>query len=407
METEQPEFQKAILDSFKQKSSPFGAARTPPSDRLGIKRTTSDAAFGRVEALRRAGLSPVVSKLKHHPMSDIRTRRASSLKSPLTKSLSSRCRDDHGNSDDDESKSSADLELRQMIQELVILPASPGVGFDDIAGLDCAKHLLTETVTLPLLLPNYFKGIRSPWKGVLLFGPPGTGKTLLAKAIASNQSVTFFNCSSSTLTSKYRGESEKLIKALFKVARERAPSVIFFDEADALVSKRGANDEHEASRRFKSELLQQMDGVVSTEGSPGKHVMVLASSNCPWDIDDAILRRFEKRIYIPLPNRTYIKAALELHLKGIKHKLDFDILATCMEGYSGADIRTVCKDASMMFMRTWIADKSPEEILQNKDISSLDSVVTMEDFRKALDNFNPSSRRIENYEQWAKEYSSC
>lgn len=191
------------------------------------------------------------------------------------------------------------------------------------------SSLIISKVSQILLESDWMVGIRSPWKGVLLFGPRQTGKTLLAKAIASNESLTFFNCPSSSLTSKYRGESEKLIRKLFEMARDRAPSVIFFDEADALVSKRGTHDEHEASRRFKSELLQQvmrrfcplylrvvqMEGVSSIEDDPKKHVMVLASSNCPWDIDSAVLRRFEKRIYIPLPNRTYIKAALELHLK--------------------------------------------------------------------------------------------
>ena len=158
-----------------------------------------------------------------------------------------------------ESPKREDSELKEVVEQEIVLHAkSNAVTFHDIAGLDTAKKLLTEAITLPLLMPDFFTGIREPWKGVLLFGPPGSGKTLLAKALASTESIQFFNCPSSTLTSKYRGDSEKLVRTVFSMARKNAPSIVFFDEADALISKRGAADEHEASRRFKSEVLQQV-----------------------------------------------------------------------------------------------------------------------------------------------------
>ena len=166
-----------------------------------------------------------------------------------------------------------------------------GIGFDDIAGLKQAKQLLNEAVVWPLVLPQLFTGIREPWKGVLLFGPPGTGKTLLAKAVAGQNNSKFFNCSTATLVSKYRGESEKIVKCLFYLARHYAPSVVFLDEVDALVGARGAEGEHEASRRFKTELFVQIDGVVLSKGDENAQVTVLAASNNPWDLDEAMRRR--------------------------------------------------------------------------------------------------------------------
>jgi katanin p60 ATPase-containing subunit A1 len=150
-----------------------------------------------------------------------------------------------------------------------VIDKNPQVSFDDIADLDEAKKILQEAVLLPILMPQYFKGIRRPWKGVLLFGPPGTGKTMLAKAVATQGKTTFFNISASSLSSKWRGESEKLVRILFEMARFYAPTTIFMDEIDAIGGARGGDGEHEASRRVKAELLIQMDGVgvVSSAGA--------------------------------------------------------------------------------------------------------------------------------------------
>mmetsp|Transcript_45128 Transcript_45128/g.84194 ORF Transcript_45128/g.84194 Transcript_45128/m.84194 type:complete len:593 (-) Transcript_45128:114-1892(-) len=292
-----------------------------------------------------------------------------------------------------------------------ILDRNLGVTFDDIASLDDAKQLLNEAVTLPLIIPEYFTGIREPWKGVLLFGPPGTGKTLLAKAISANTGVKFFNCSASTLMSKWRGESEKLVKVLFNMARHYAPSIIFFDEADALLSVRGGDGEHEASRRFKSELLSQMDGIPSASGEASQMVMVLATSNCPWDLDEALRRRLEKRIYIPLPDKESRNAMFRIHLStvNVSEDIDFESLVQQTDGYSGADIKIVCRDASMMPMRRLLSQKkNPEEIRALKEEGGLDVCLVQEDFEAAINKTHPSVSPgdVTKYEEWNETFAS-
>uniref|UniRef100_A0A3Q2FC00 Katanin p60 ATPase-containing subunit A1 n=1 Tax=Cyprinodon variegatus TaxID=28743 RepID=A0A3Q2FC00_CYPVA len=238
-----------------------------------------------------------------------------------------------------------------------IISQNPNVKWDDIADLEDAKKLLKEAVVLPMWMPAFFKGIRRPWKGVLMVGPPGTGKTLLAKAVATECRTTFFNVSSSTLTSKYRGESEKLVRLLFEMARFYAPTTIFIDEIDSMCSRRGTSEEHEASRRVKAELLVQMDGVggASENDDPSKMVMVLAATNFPWDIDEALRRRLEKRIYIPLPSGKGRVEMLRINLKELElaSDVDLDKISEQLEGYSGADITNVCRsEAPSLSLRT-------------------------------------------------------
>ena len=245
----------------------------------------------------------------------------------------------------------------------------------------------------------------------MMVGPPGTGKTLLAKAVATECGTTFFNVSSSTLTSKYRGDSEKLVKLLFEMARFYAPSTIFIDEIDSICSKRGSDSEHEASRRVKSELLVQMDGVggVTDAATPTKTVMVLAATNFPWDIDEALRRRLEKRIYIPLPKSEGRKALLNINLKTLEVEdgVDLDKISEDLTGYSGADITNVCRDASMMSMRRRIQGLSPEEIRAiPKD--ELNMPITGQDFEEAMSKVSKSvsEQDIEKYMNWMDEFGA-
>ncbi|XP_043651375.1 katanin p60 ATPase-containing subunit A-like 1 [Drosophila teissieri] len=294
------------------------------------------------------------------------------------------------------------------ILERDILQKDPKVRWSDIADLHDAKRLLEEAVVLPMLMPDYFKGIRRPWKGVLMVGPPGTGKTMLAKAVATECGTTFFNVSSATLTSKYRGESEKMVRLLFEMARFYAPSTIFIDEIDSLCSRRGSESEHEASRRVKSELLVQMDGVGGGE-EQAKVVMVLAATNFPWDIDEALRRRLEKRIYIPLPSDEGREALLKINLREVKvdDSVDLTYVANELKGYSGADITNVCREASMMSMRRKIAGLTPEQIRQLAT-EEVDLPVSNKDFNEAMSRCNKSVSRadLDKYEKWMKEFGS-
>ncbi|EEF44701.1 katanin p60 ATPase-containing subunit A1 [Ricinus communis] len=326
---------------------------------------------------------------------------------------------DSANGDGEDGKSKKgqyegpDPDLAAML-ERDVLETTPGVRWDDVAGLSEAKRLLEEAVVLPLWMPEYFQGIRRPWKGVLMFGPPGTGKTLLAKAVATECGTTFFNVSSATLASKWRGESERMVRCLFDLARAYAPSTIFIDEIDSLCNARGASGEHESSRRVKSELLVQVDGVNNTstnEDGSRKIVMVLAATNFPWDIDEALRRRLEKRIYIPLPNFESRKELIRINLKTVEVAADVNIdeVARRTEGYSGDDLTNVCRDASLNGMRRKIAGKTRDEIKNMpKDEISKDPVA-MCDFEEALQKVQRSVSQadIEKHEKWFQDFGSA
>ncbi|KAG6665320.1 hypothetical protein I3843_02G131100 [Carya illinoinensis] len=323
----------------------------------------------------------------------------------------------NGDAEDGKSKKGQyegpDPDLAAML-ERDVLETSPGVRWDDVAGLSEAKRLLEEAVVLPLWMPEYFQGIRRPWKGVLMFGPPGTGKTLLAKAVATECGTTFFNVSSATLASKWRGESERMVRCLFDLARAYAPSTIFIDEIDSLCNARGASGEHESSRRVKSELLVQVDGVNnSSTGEDGarKIVMVLAATNFPWDIDEALRRRLEKRIYIPLPNFESRKELIRINLKTVEVAPDVNIdeVAHRTDGYSGDDLTNVCRDASLNGMRRKIAGKTRDEIKNMPKDEISNDPVAMCDFEEALGKVqrSVSAADIEKHEKWFTEFGSA
>ena len=238
-----------------------------------------------------------------------------------------------------------DDETRKMQGALggAIVTEKPNVSWSDVAGLDAAKEALKEAVILPVKFPQFFTGKRKAWSGFLLYGPPGTGKSFLAKAVATEADSTFFSISSSDLVSKWMGESEKLVNQLFSMAREQSPSIIFIDEIDALCGARGEGGESEASRRIKTEILVQMQGV----GSNGGRVLVLAATNTPYQLDQAVRRRFDKRIYIPLPDAKARAHMFKVHVGDTPHDLtdaDFQSLGAQSEGFSGSDIDHVVKD---------------------------------------------------------------
>lgn len=227
---------------------------------------------------------------------------------------------------------------KQILNEIVV--QGDDVHWSDIAGLEIAKNALREAVVYPFLRPDLFMGLREPARGMLLFGPPGTGKTMLARAVATESKSTFFSISASSLTSKYLGESEKLVRALFGLAKVLAPSIIFVDEIDSLLSQRSGSGEHEATRRIKTEFLIQWsdlqraaagrDSADKDSGDPNR-VLVLAATNLPWTIDEAARRRFVRRQYIPLPEAETRAVQLKNLLGQQKHGLTDDDFAKLVE----------------------------------------------------------------------------
>ena len=230
-----------------------------------------------------------------------------------------------------------------------ILTSKPNVKWSDVAGLEAAKEALKEAVILPVKFPQLFTGKRRPWKGILLYGPPGTGKSFLAKAVATEADSTFMSMSSSDLVSKWQGESERLVKQMFELARENNPSIVFIDEIDSLCSSR-SEGENDAARRIKTEFLVQMDGV----GSDQTGVLVLGATNVPWELDPAMRRRFQKRVYIALPEAHARSHMFKVHIGDTPNDLvedDYRYLGEQAKGYSGSDIEGVVREALMIPLR--------------------------------------------------------
>jgi vacuolar protein-sorting-associated protein 4 len=263
----------------------------------------------------------------------------SQIKTPVAESVTRKKFSNNGASPDDADSAKESLSK-------AILSERPNVRWEDIAGLENAKEILQETVILPIRCPQMFAGgKRQPWKGILLYGPPGTGKSYLAKAVATEAESTFFSLSPAQLMSKWQGDTEKAIRALFEMAREQRPSVIFIDEVDALCSARGEQDS-DSSRRVKNQLLTELDGV----GNSMDGVLLLGATNLPWNLDVAMRRRFERKIYIPLPDLKARIDVFRINLAKAKNTLteqQFQELGKLSEGFSGADISIVVRDAVM------------------------------------------------------------
>jgi len=280
-----------------------------------------------------------------------------------------------------------------------IFDAGTGVTFDDVAGQQSAKQALQEIVILPSLRPELFTGLRAPARGLLLFGPPGNGKTMLAKAVAQESSAKFFCISAASLTSKWVGEGEKLVRALFAVAKELQPSIIFIDEVDSLLCER-RESEQDASRRIKTQFLLEFDGVHSNAND---RVLVMGTTNRPFELDDAVLRRFPKRVFVQMPDSDARVALLEKLLSKHDHPLshrEIVQIAHQTDGYSSSDLTALAKDAALGPIR----DMDPN-LLKSVDVNKVRKI-TIRDFFDSLRRIRCSvpAELLQKLTQWNRQF---
>lgn len=275
------------------------------------------------------------------------------------------------------------------------------IGWDDIAGLQYAKQTIREAVVWPMLRPDIFTGLRRPPRGILLFGPPGTGKTLIGKCIAAQSKSTFFSISAASLTSKWIGDGEKMVRALFAVAAVHQPAVVFIDEIDSLLSQR-SDTEHESSRRLKTEFLVQLDGATTADD---ERILIVGATNRPQELDEAARRRLVKRLYVPLPDEEARQQLLVNLLRLERNELsaaDVASVAQATGGFSGADMKVLCQEASMGPIRAIGSDR-----MEAIDIGAVRAVAHA-DFAEALRRVRPSVSPgdLAQYVRWDVTYGS-
>jgi fidgetin-like protein 1 len=288
--------------------------------------------------------------------------------------------------------------------------------WDDIAGLATVKQSLQEVAILPLIRPDLFTGLRRT-QNILLYGPPGTGKTMLVRAVAVESQSHLFVCSAAVVTSKWLGEAEKMVRRLFQIAHEIAPAIIFIDEIDALLSSRksdGSGGEHEASRRLKTEFMVQMDGLATqTTTSPttaggGGQVLIVGCTNTPWDVDSAVLRRLQRRIFVPLPDDDAREALIRNLLnRAGKHSItssrQIATLVKRTHGFSCSDISAMAAEASFGPLR----ELGGLSAMKNVSASAV-RPVQLRDFETVLDSATKSvnETQLRKYDQWQSDQAA-
>ncbi|KAK3824964.1 MAG: P-loop containing nucleoside triphosphate hydrolase protein [Benniella sp.] len=333
------------------------------------------------------------------------------FKSPLNKNVNANTADKSGRNGQTKGATKPDEPVDERLRNIdprmieainnEIMESLPVVTWDDISGLEHAKKTIKETITWPMLRPDIFTGLRRPPKGLLLFGPPGTGKTMIGKCIASQSKATFFSISSASLTSKWVGDGEKMVRALFAVARCHQPAVIFMDEIDSLLTQR-SDGEVEASRRIKTEFLVQFDGV--GVGGEEDRILIVGATNRPQEIDEAARRRFQKRLYIPLPEgqgrHSLMMRLLEKQLHNLTPEQIRDICERTA-GYSGSDMTGLCREAALGPIRAIQGDILEVELDALRPINHGDFLEALMQVRASV-----SDKDLNMYREWDMSYGS-
>ncbi|KAI4340242.1 hypothetical protein MLD38_025101 [Melastoma candidum] len=289
-----------------------------------------------------------------------------------------------------------DNEFEKKLLSDVIPPNDIGVSFEDIGALENVKDTLKELVMLPLQRPELFmKGqLTKPCKGILLFGPPGTGKTMLAKAVATEAGANFINISMSSISSKWFGEGEKYVKAVFSLASKIAPSVIFIDEVDSMLGRRENPGEHEAMRKMKNEFMVNWDGLRTKDR---ERVLVLGATNRPFDLDEAVIRRFPRRLMVNLPDATSRAKILKVILskEEMASDIDLEAIANMTEGYSGTDLKNLCVSAAHFPIREILDKEKKEKMLALAECRSLPPLHSSADIRPLkIDDFKHAHEQV-------------